>query len=46
MGKRIFTYTLNHPDDISDALNCGVDGFFTDDPVLGLRSIGITDYNE
>lgn len=44
-GKRVFTYTLNHPDDIKKALKYGVDGFFTDDPALGLRIIGVTDYN-
>ena len=45
LGKRVFTYTLNHPDDIKHALKVGVDGFFTDDPVLGLRILGVTDYN-
>jgi glycerophosphoryl diester phosphodiesterase len=38
-GKKVYTYTLNHPDDILRALDLGVDGFFTDDPGLALRTI-------
>jgi glycerophosphoryl diester phosphodiesterase len=29
---KVFVYTLNHPQDIIDAIEAGVDGFFTDDP--------------
>ncbi len=43
--KRVYTYTLNHPADIHHALNCGVDGFFTDDPPLALRIISDHSYN-
>ena len=45
LGKKVYTYTLNHPDDIQYALNCGVDGFFTDDPALGLRILSESGYN-
>ena len=45
LGKKVFTYTLNHPEDIKHALNCGVDGFFTDDPALGLRIVSAKGYN-
>lgn len=45
LGKKVYTYTLNHPDDIQYALNCGVDGFFTDDPALGLRTLSESGYN-
>ncbi len=44
-GKKVFTYTLNNPVDISHALDCGVDGFFTDDPPLGLRILNESGYN-
>ena len=39
IGKLVFTYTLNHPSDMIEALNLGVDGFFTDDPGLAKRTI-------
>jgi len=45
LGKKVFTYTLNHPEDIKHALDCGVDGFFTDDPALGIRTIAGRGYN-
>ena len=45
LGKKVYTYTLNRPDDIQYALNCGVDGFFTDDPALGLRTLSESGYN-
>ena len=38
-GKLVFSYTLNHLQDIQTALNLGVDGFFTDDPALSRRII-------
>jgi len=44
-GKKVFVYTLNHPEDIQFALGCGVDGFFTDDPALGLRTLSGSGYN-
>ena len=31
-GYRIFTYTVNKPEDIKRILQMGVDGIFTDDP--------------
>lgn len=46
LGKKVFTYTLNHPADIQHVLNCGVDGFFTDDPALGLRTLSRSGYND
>lgn len=36
-GLRVFSYTLNHPQDIIDATTWGVDGFFTDDPAFAIR---------
>ena len=45
LGKKVYTFTLNHPDNIQYALNCGVDGFFTDDPALGLRILSERGYN-
>jgi len=45
LGKKVYTYTLNHPDEIQYALDCGVDGFFTDDPTLGLRILSESGYN-
>lgn len=44
-GKKVFAYTLNHPDDIRSSLQSGVDGFFTDDPALGLRTLIENGYN-
>ncbi|MEJ2447774.1 MAG: glycerophosphodiester phosphodiesterase family protein [Anaerolineales bacterium] len=34
---KVFAYTLNHPQDIIDAVETGVDGFFTDDPGFASR---------
>jgi len=34
---KVFAYTLNHPQDIIDAIETGVDGFFTDDPGFASR---------
>jgi len=39
LDKLVFTYTLNHPSDMIEALRLGVDGFFTDDPGLASRTI-------
>lgn len=33
-GCRIHTYTVNRPEDLQRVIAAGVDGFFTDDPVL------------
>lgn len=38
-GKLVFSYTLNHPQDMHTALDLGIDGFFTDDPALARRNI-------
>ena len=38
-GKLAFTYTLNLPADILTSLRYGLDGFFTDDPVLARKTI-------
>jgi glycerophosphoryl diester phosphodiesterase len=45
-GKKVFVYTLNHPEDIQYAIESGVDGFFTDDPALGLRTLSGRGYND
>lgn len=39
-GRRVFTYTVNQPEDVKRILQMGVDGIFTDDPEasLALRS--------
>ncbi len=39
MDKLVFTYTLNNPGDMIEALNLGVDGFFTNAPGLAKRTI-------
>ncbi len=39
LDKLVFTYTLNNPGDMIDALSLGVDGFFTDDPGLAKSTI-------
>ena len=36
-GKKVFTYTLNHTQDILTAMKMGIDGFFTDDPGFARR---------
>lgn len=38
-GYRVHIYTVNNPDDILRMLNWGVDGFFTDDPLLARQII-------
>ena len=45
LGKKVFVYTLNHPKNIKHALDIGADGFFTDDPALGLRILSESGYN-
>ena len=34
---KVYTYTVNQPEDIRQVIDAGVDGFFTDDPVLGRK---------
>ncbi len=36
-GLKVFTYTLNHTQDILSATKMGIDGFFTDDPGFASR---------
>jgi glycerophosphoryl diester phosphodiesterase len=36
-GLKVFAYTLNHPQDIINAVSLGIDGFFTDDPAFANR---------
>ena len=36
-GKKVFAYTLNHTQDILNAIRMGIDGFFTDDPGFANR---------
>lgn len=38
-GLKVFTYTLNHPEDILRSIELGVDGFFTNDPAFARRLI-------
>ncbi|HEX2980113.1 MAG TPA: glycerophosphodiester phosphodiesterase family protein [Anaerolineaceae bacterium] len=38
-GRKMFVYTVNAPEDMRRILRDGVDGFFTDDPELGLRIV-------
>ncbi len=33
-GRRLYTYTVNQAQDMTDLFNLGVDGIFTDDPML------------
>jgi len=37
MGKFVYSYTLNHTQDIITAVKMGIDGFFTDDPAFARR---------
>lgn len=38
-GRRLLAYTVNHPADIQRLIKLGIDGIFTDDPLLALRTI-------
>ncbi len=38
-GKRVHVYTVNNPVDIRRMVDLGIDGFFTDDPVLALQTL-------
>lgn len=35
-GRRVYVWTVNEPDDMRRIVDMGADGFFTDDPALGL----------
>lgn len=35
-GCRMYVYTVNHADDMRRLISLGVDGFFTDDPVMAI----------
>jgi len=41
-GRRVHVYTVNHPEDIVTLYRWGVDGIFTDDPLLARRTIEST----
>jgi len=42
-GKLVFTYTVNDPENIRQAVRWGVDGFFTDDPLTARKVIDQAD---
>ena len=37
MGLKVYSYTLNHTQDILSSVKMGIDGFFTDDPGFAIR---------
>jgi glycerophosphoryl diester phosphodiesterase len=39
--KKMFVYTVNHPGDMKSLARLGVDGFFTDDPILAMQTLGV-----
>jgi len=39
-GLKVFAYTVNDPDTMNLLVQSGVDGFFTDDPLLARRVLG------
>ena len=40
-GIRVMPYTVNSPNEMKMALNTGVDGFFTDDPIVAGKMCGL-----
>jgi glycerophosphoryl diester phosphodiesterase len=38
-GNRIHTYTVNHPEDMEKFFKWGINGIFTDDPPLAIRTL-------
>ncbi len=42
LRRRIHVWTVNNPDDIRRLNDWGIDGLFTDDPLLTLRALGRT----
>lgn len=45
-GKIVFTYTLNDPRDIRQAVRWGVDGIITDDPLTARKAFDEADYRQ
>lgn len=38
-GQRVYVYTVNDAQDMSSLISMGVDGFFTDDPILARKIV-------
>jgi len=38
-GKRVYTYTVNHPETMEKFFSWGINGIFTDDPPLAIRTL-------
>ena len=43
-GKKLFVYTVNREEDIYRMFTMGVDGIFTDDPILAKQIFGVSNY--
>ncbi|MEA2008719.1 MAG: glycerophosphodiester phosphodiesterase family protein [Chloroflexota bacterium] len=41
-GRSVFVYTINNPTNIQRLIKLGIDGIFTDDPYLALRTMAKT----
>jgi len=39
--RKLFVYTVNRPNEMMHLADLGVDGFFTDDPVLAFQTLGV-----
>jgi glycerophosphoryl diester phosphodiesterase len=39
LGRKVFVYTVNDPAEMRRLCEAGVDGLFTDDPALVLRTL-------
>jgi glycerophosphoryl diester phosphodiesterase len=39
--RQLFVYTVNRPDEMRRLAGLGVDGIFTDDPVLAFQILGV-----
>jgi len=44
IGKKLFVYTVNREEDIYRMCTMGVDGIFTDDPILAKQIFGVSNY--
>ena len=44
IGKKLFVYTVNREEDIYRMFTMGVDGIFTDDPILAKKIFGVSNY--
>jgi len=44
IGKKLFVYTVNREEDIYRMFTMGVDGIFTDDPILAKQIFGVSNY--